>query len=143
MKKYLLLYALTCVLLILTSFTSSAQNKPADWYLVEDINYEKLNENDKHLLDSILPLYHQATNDTVKLYYLNIIIEGTITETLWPKYNDLMLKLSENRAGNCYVKYYAATINNKGYLADIKGNASVAISYYTKALQIREKINDK
>lgn len=129
-------------LMLLISVYSPAQTKPKDWYLVDHVNYKALSPDDKESLETILPLYHKATVDTVKLAYLHQLVEGLNNETLWPKYNELMLKLSENKPEKVYLKYYAAALNNVGFVADNKGNVSLAINLYTKSLKIREDIGD-
>ena len=124
------------------SFIIQAQNQTKDWYLIDNVNYKTLSADDKLALDSILPRYHKATNDTLKLAYLNELIEAVASENLWPKYNQLMLKLSENKPERVYIKYYAAALNNIGFLANSKGNISLAINSYNASLQLREEIKD-
>src|ERR1700756_123035 len=122
---------------------SYSQTKNKEWLLIDDIDYVHLNDNDKQLLDSILPLYHKATHDSVRLHLLNDFVENCIDEAVWPKYNDFMQKMAENGDGSkLYLIYQAAALNNIGYDADNKGNVIKATEYYTKALTLREKAGD-
>jgi len=122
---------------------SYSQTKNKDWLLVDGINYGHLNANDKQLLDSILPLYHKAAHDSVRLSLLNCFVENCIDEAVWPKYNNFMQKIAENGDGSkLYLIYQAAALNNIGYDADNKGNVIKATEYYTKALTLREKAGD-
>jgi len=122
---------------------SYSQTKNKEWLLIDDIDYVHLNDNDKQLLDSILPLYHKATHDSVRLHLLNDFVENCIDEAVWPKYNDFMQKMAENGDDSkLYLIYQAAALNNIGYDADNKGNVIKATEYYTKALTLREKAGD-
>ena len=138
MKKIILTY-----LIFTLSVYSYAQDKNKDWYLIDGIKESALSPDDKILLDSILPLYHKTTSDTVKLAYLNTLTENLGDDKLWPRYNDVMLALSENKPQKVYLKYYGAALNNDGYLVERKGNIALAINRYLKALKLREQAGDK
>jgi serine phosphatase RsbU (regulator of sigma subunit) len=135
---------LTLAYLFIFCLSSSyAQIKDKDWLLVDGVDYAHLNATDKQLLDSILPLYHKATHDSVRLRLLNTFIEDCIDEAVWPKYNNFMQKVAENGDGSkLYLIYQSAALNNIGYDADNKGNVIKATEYYTKALTLREKAGD-
>ena len=121
-----------------------SQVKDKDWLLVDGIDYARLHASEKVLLDSILPLYHKATHDSVRLRLLNYFVESCIDETIWPKYNDYMLYMAQNGDGSkFYLIYQAAALNNIGYDAHNKGNVIKAIEYYNKALKLREQAGDK
>src|ERR1700752_3709083 len=129
---------------ILFNLSTFSQVKDKDWLLIDGVDYTKLHATDKYLLDSILPLYHKASHDSVRLSLLNSLIENCNDEALWPKYNDFMLKMAENGNGsNFYLIYQAAALNNIGYDSDNKGDVNKAIDYYTRALKLREKAGDK
>lgn len=129
---------------ILFNLNTFSQVKDKDWLLIDGVDYAKLHATDKYLLDSILPLYHKANQDSVRLSLLNSLIENCNDEALWPKYNDFMLKMAENGNGsNFYLIYQAAALNNIGYDSDNKGDVNKAIDYYTRALKLREKAGDK
>ena len=126
--------------LLLFSTAAYSQTKDKDWLLVDHINYNHIQPTDKNLLDSILTLYHQAKHDSTRLYLLNEFIENCNDQTLWPAYNDYMLKIaSHGDSSNFYLIYQAAALNNIGYNADSKGNVVKAIEYYNKALKLREQ----
>ena len=135
------------------SFSSYSQ-KGKDYFLVDSINYEMLSKNDKELIDSILPLYHKAKQDTEKLILLRTLAENLINETVWPRYNHLLFNLSqellkdpESRSEKeikTIKKYFASALQNLGFQADaIEFNNSKALEYYEKTLIIQEEIGDK
>ncbi len=139
-----LVLKLVYLLVFCVSFNTYAQTKDKMWLLVDGVTYKRLHPLDKALLDSLLPLYHKATHDSVRLEILYNLIENCNDETLWPKYNTYMLALAEKgKTGNFYLIYQAAALNNIGYLADNKGNIIKAIEYYSKALKLREQAGDK
>jgi serine phosphatase RsbU (regulator of sigma subunit) len=122
---------------------SYAQTKDKNWLLADGVNYEHIHPTDKLLLDSILTLYHQAKHDSTRLFLLNEFIENCNDQTLWPRYNDYMLKIATHGDGSTfYLVYQAAALNNIGYESDSKGNVFKAIEYYNKALKIREQAKD-
>ena len=130
-----------CFYLIHT--TGSSQTKDKNWLLVDHVDYTQIHPTDKYLLDSILILYHQAKHDSTRLYLLNEFIENCNDQTLWPAYNEYMLKIaSHGDSSNFYLVYQAAALNNIGYDADSKGNVVKAIEYYNKALKLREQAKD-
>src|SRR6201993_4168717 len=139
---YILKLAFLIIFFLLSSKNYS-QVKNKEWLLVDGIDYTNLNATDKQLLDEMLPLYHKATQDSVKLRLLNDFIENCIDEAVWPKYNSFMQQMAENGDGSkLYLIYQAAALNNIGYDADNKGNVIKATEYYTKALTLREKAGD-
>ena len=139
-----LLLKLVYFLVLSLSISSYAQTKDKNWLLIDGVDYKHIHPADKHLLDSILPLYHQAKHDSVRLKLLNDLVESCNDDALWPKYNNLMLKMSENGTNeNFYLIYQAAALNNIGYDADNRGNVVKALEYYHKALKLREQAGDK
>ena len=136
-------FKLACLFFFFFVNLGHSQTKNKDWLLVDGIDYAHLSGNDKQLLDSILPLYHKAKHDSVRLPLLNYFVENCIDEAVWPKYNDFMQRIAENGDGSkLYLIYQAAALNNIGYDADNKGNVIKATEYYTKALTLREKAGD-
>ncbi|HTA60814.1 MAG TPA: tetratricopeptide repeat protein [Bacteroidia bacterium] len=134
---------LACLFIFCLSSNSFSQTKNKEWLLVDGIDYAHLNGTDKQLLDSILPLYHKATHDSVRLRLLNDFVENCVDEAVWPKYNNFMQHMAESGDGSkLYLIYQAAALNNIGYDADNKGNVILATEYYTKALTLREKAGD-
>jgi len=132
-----------CLLVFCVSFQAYSQTKNKDWLLVDGIDYNHIPASDKNLLDSILPLYHQAKHDSVRLRLLYTLIENCNDESLWPSYNAYMLHMAEAGKGEkFYLIYQAAAFNNIGYDADNKGNVAKATEYYTKALKLREQAGD-
>ena len=138
-----LLLKLIYLLIFGISIRAYSQTKDKDWLLVAGADYAHLHISDKQLLDSVLPLYHQAKHDSVRLQLLYVLVEKCNDEALWPKYNAYMLKMAEAGKDRFYLIYQAAALNNIGYDADNKGNIIKAIEYYTKALKLREQAGDK
>jgi len=139
-----LILKLVYLLVFSLSINTFSQTKNKAWLLIDGVNYNLLHISDKKLLDSILPLYHAAKNDSIRLQLLDIIIESCNDENVWPKYNDFMLKIATaGKGANYYLVFQAAAFNNIGYNADNKGNVVKAIEYYVKALKLREQAGDK
>lgn len=132
------------VLLMLAGGLSAQQKTTKEWLLVDSLGYDKLHPAEKKLLDSILPLYHATTADTQKLKLLSDLIESSNDDKVWPKYNAYMLQLIEKMGDRKeLIPYKASALNNIGYLADNTGNMQKSIKYYTEALKLREKVNDR
>ena len=121
-------------------------------YLIDSLVVEKINNQDKVILDSILPEYHTAESDTLRLSLINKITELCIDDNVWPKYNQLlydeareilsnpMLSKREKRFAK---RSIAAAINNFGYLAYNKGKPEQAIKYYKESLKYYQGALDK
>src|ERR1035437_2888784 len=133
---------------------SSYSQKEKNYFLVDSIKYEILSKNDKAVIDSILPLYHKAKQDTEKLSLLTVLIQNLNNETVWPKYNQLLYtrsqellqdsKLRSEKEIKTIKKYFASALQDIGFQADnFEFNNLKALDYYEKALNIQEEIGDK
>jgi serine phosphatase RsbU (regulator of sigma subunit)/Tfp pilus assembly protein PilF len=128
----------------LFNYGAFSQVKDKDWLLVDGIDYVHLHPSEKALLDSILPLYHKANHDSIRLRLLNYIVENCNDDAVWPRYNEYMLfTVEKGDNSKFYLIYKAAAFNNIGFNADSKGNIAKAIEYFNKALKIREQAGDK
>jgi two-component sensor histidine kinase len=125
------------------------------YYLVDSLDLDKLSDDDKTIIDSSLSKYHQATQDSLKLKYINDIIELTWDEKVWTKYNSWMnhylnkklsgVKLKDNEIlskKRFLFSYLAATINNKAIITHEKGNYVEALKHYLECIEIQEQIQD-
>ncbi len=120
-------YVSIFLLAFLISGFSFSQKKGKDFLLVDSLNYDSLSAFDKHSLDSLLPLYHQAKHDSVRIKILAAIPELTNDENVWPKYNRLLFEkakknLADSAALNSkeiklYKKFLGLAYQNLGYEA--------------------------
>jgi len=139
------------ILILLTNVLFSQEFADKNHYLVDSLIIDELNTRDQVLLDTTLKLYHKASHDSTKLYYIDFIIENCVGQNLWPKYNSLMMKMSEQliKQSNTpeedysFNLYYANSNNNRGYGYAKKGMQSLALSHYEQAQSIHEKIDNK
>lgn len=132
--------------LLLFSYSHSySQKKDKAWFLLDSIDYSKLSDDDRKIFDSILPVYHNAKQDTTRLSAILFLANSISDETIWPRYNLLLLQLAGNGGKDkTYLKYSADAYNNLGYeFANFKADNSKAIEYYEKSIKIREEIGDK
>lgn len=129
-----------------------AQNyAPKDYYLVDSLDLSELSTEDKALIDSCLNIYHKVQEDTSKIKVINVIVEESWDNNVWPKYNmwvfktiPQVLKKSKNKEVNKNLRIIqAGAINNIGYWHDHYGSISSAIIYYHKSLSKFEELKDK
>ncbi len=116
-------------------------------YIVDSLNAKNLSQLDKQVLDSVLPLYQKAQQDSVKLKHLWFIVENTWSIRVWPKFNQLMYDISERNLRNdpnnpVFLSYKGNAINNFGFFNKEKENASLALKHYLDALTIAQLIHD-
>jgi tetratricopeptide (TPR) repeat protein len=92
-----------------------------------------------------------AKHDTVRCRILMNAVETSEDPELWPEWNEQILKIADNGVisestelvKNVYKRFQAYAFNNKGVLANEKGDIDNAMFYYRKALDIQEDIKDK
>ena len=114
--------------------------------LVSTLTYSQVSQ-----VDSLKKLLKEAKHDTVRCYILSLIVEYEYDEKLWPIYNDQLAKLAQKNAtaaaskhlNTFYLKYYAGSLNNKGFLTQEHGDIVKALEYYSSALKTQEQIDDK
>jgi serine phosphatase RsbU (regulator of sigma subunit) len=100
-------------------------------------------------IDSLKLALKKATHDTTRCNILNALIEAEANDTIWPIYNDQLLKLSQkNMVGSpalkkFYLKHLADATNNLGVLTSNQGNNNEALEYYFKGLKMQEEIGSK
>ncbi len=115
--------------------------------MVDSIDINTLSTTDKQILDSLLPLAHDAAHDSLRIKIISDITENTWSIRVWPKYNqltyDIAVKNLEIYPGNrTFLKYKGYAINNFGYYHKEIENATLALKNYMAALEIAEEIDD-
>lgn len=102
-------------------------------------------------VDSLKNLLKNAKHDTARCYLLSALVEYEYDEKIWPIYNEQLSVLAQKNATSSnakylktfYLKYYAGSLNNKGFLAQEHGNIAKALEYYSSALKIQEQSDEK
>lgn len=125
--------------------TAWSQTKK-DFYLIDSLNPAELSTQDKSTLDSLLPLYHKASSDTLRLHYLDRISSGLNDDRIWSQYNRIFLHQSSRhlRDSNrmsadekiAVLNFYGNALQNLGYYNNIKGRNDSAVWYYDKSLSV-------
>ena len=126
-----------------------------NYYLIDSLELEKLSEDDKKIISESLTKFHNTKQDSLKLKYINNIIELSWDEAVWTSYNSWMNKYLVNKLEGVTLKtsnitnknrllfsYLAATINNKAIITHEKGNYVEALNYYHDCIKIQEQIKD-
>ena len=119
-------------------------------YLIDSLILEDLNKKDLTLIDSCLNKYHDSNNDTAKVDAINTIIERTLSDEVWPKYNEWLYvylkKEIENKTPYSTTKHFYAsygnTLSNQGVSYKISGNIIKSLDCYEEALTLFEKLKD-
>lgn len=139
------------MLFVAPLFSQKFANK--EYYLIDSLVLDDLSKNDYQLIDSILKKYHKTTEDTSKIELVSFIIEECWDDNVWPKYNDWVYHAVDKKLKNtseinentkkALLKFYAGSINNKGYLAGKKGDVGKQKKFYNESLEIQKKIGDE
>jgi len=146
-----ILRLLACAFLLFT-FQANVLAEEKNFYLVDSLDYELLDESDRVLIDTTLQLYHQEKTDTVRLNLLNHLVNYCSDQKVWPLYNTLLKALSIQllaMPGKTDVWYkkvammHAVAVNNEGFLAYYEGDFSKALERLYFSLDLRERIGDK
>lgn len=140
------------LLLCLTQNYAEGTEPLRNFYLVDSLDFEKIDENDRVLIDTTLTLYHQEENDTLKLDLLNHLINYCIDPNVWPMYNEVLRDYSLtllSRAGQADQWYrkvasmHALALNNEGFHAYYQGDFTLSLEKLYQSLDLRERIGDK
>lgn len=139
MKKVLFI-----VLIGLNTFLFPQEKKGKAWFLLDGIEYSTLSVQDKFLFDSILPLYHKADHDSIRLRHLIFFANTLGDEKIWPRYNQLALKMAEKGGDNkVFLMYKTHALNNVAYeLSTLKNDTKGALDIYESILKIQTGLND-
>lgn len=129
---------------LLSLLPGLAQVKDKNWLLIDSVSYGDIDPVNRPYVDSILTLYHKASQDTDKLRLLTGLAENIEDARIWTRYNRLAYQLAcQGGSQRIYLRYKASALNNMGFYADEVGNKQAAIKCYSEALSIREQIKDK
>ncbi len=129
------------ITLLLSSVALKAQ-KNRDFYLVNDLSLDKISPADKAVLDSVLPLIHASKSDSVKMMHLSNIIEFTSGLDVWPKYNDLILKISSSSELPVYKRFRVSAFNNVAFVNNCYGKHKEALQAYASSLKLATELKD-
>lgn len=146
------LFSIIFLFVIQTNGQTYADKK---YYLVDSLELNKLSKDDKEIVNSALTKYHKTTKDSLRLKYINDIIELSWDEKVWTRYNSWMnqyltdkllgISLKDNDVSGknrLLFSYLAATINNKAIITHEAGNYVEALNYYHDCIKIQEQIRD-
>ena len=95
------------------------------------------------LLQNLKLTLESKIDDTVRVRILSEIVDNTYDFAIWPKYNELTLKLANSHLPNrdstlafIYNKYKGYALNNKGLQIEYAGNRVLALKYYQESLAL-------
>lgn len=138
-------------LFLVWSVSLSAQNyADPKFYLIDSLDLDILSEYDRTLIDTNLQHYHQETLSTVKLSYIEHIVDECWNARVWPQYNLFVYENSYEGLRKStlvdeqekFASLLAGSISNLGYIYDNAGNIPSAAQYYHQALTVYELIGD-
>lgn len=130
-------------------FFSLASSAQSNYYIIDTngVDMSNLGDEDRRLLDSILPLANSAQHDSILIEYVYFLAETCWDENLWPKYNQKLIEIADKNLAKGYSKtflfYKANAINNVGVLLDSKGKNILAIENFRASLGLFEQIGEK
>jgi len=160
LKEYINIYdcfkrLLLSVIFLFVIQTNGQTYADKKYYLVDSLELNKLSEDDKEIINSALTKYHKTSQDSLKLKYINDIIELSWDEKVWTRYNSWMNQyLTDKLSGvslnvnvisgknRLLFSYLAGTINNKAIITHEAGNFVEALNYYHDCIKIQEQIQD-
>ena len=129
-------YFLSLFFVLLTVLSLGQAQKGKSFYLI-NLDEKSLNTYDKHLLDSLLPVYHTTKNDTNKLKVLKYFASALSDEKIWVPYNNLLYTITFGKTDTMSRTYNADALNNKGYEYQyLRNEVDSAIGFYNKALEL-------
>jgi len=148
MKKTILLLFL-CSLLFGKGMAQTYADK--NYYLVDSLDLSVLTKADRQLVDSCLKAFHAAKEDTSKVSVINYIVEESLDDNLWPKYNRWTYNFVQEKIANrppppvvnALRISLASALNNIGYIYKSQGQIKEALDYYGRSLSIYKEIGDK
>lgn len=131
-------------ILFLTLFSASfSQTQKGKSYYLINIDENIINSYDKHILDSLLPVFHKTTNDSVKLRALKYFSSVLSDERLWVPYNNLLYKVTEGKSDTMSVLFNADALNNRGYEYQyLRNKVDSAILFYNMAFHKNKQIEN-
>ncbi len=100
------------------------------------------------IIDSLKSALKNAKHDTIRCAILNEMIGEEENDSIWPVYNDQLLKIVnqhlENKNSNdnrkFYIKHFAEAQYHLAYSAHAKNDLSEALKYYEKCLSYEKQL---
>lgn len=136
----------------LISFFIYSQFADKSYYLVDSLVIKELHPENKKILDSILPQYHQAKTDSFRYSLLEKIVENSADYEFCEKYNTLLFNLTKNalvkkditdKNRKTCSRFHATALIYKGLIYSDKGKVKESLAFYMKALKIFEALDYK
>ncbi len=147
MRIYLVI--LICLLGPIFSFGQ----KGKEYFLIDSIDYEAMAPNDKAVLDSLLPLYHNAKTDTAKLRVLDVLSSSLGDSKTWHQYSLLVYDKTRSMLSDSasfshsdldLVKnYFGNSLQNIGLYYTLHGDKNKALDCYEKSLKVLRETGNK
>lgn len=103
-------------------------------------------------IDSLKKELQKAKHDTLKCSLLVKMIEAENDPSVWPLFNEQLKSIAEKKLKiypegselhKTYRKFFAAYLNNYGYLLTEKGDIPQALRYFEKSMEQYEAIGNK
>ena len=150
MKKLLPIFLIVTLSLSKDKQCFAQKYADKEYYLVDSLDLNELNENDKQLIRSSLKKYHAAKAVTSKINALTSICNNMMHEH-WSKYQFFQYRLInqviQSRPPQKTLKplkgYLANALNNMGFIYQNQGKVKLALEQFLQSLKIREEIEDK
>ena len=109
-----------------------------------------INAQDK-TIDSLKITLKNAKHDTARCLILMTLAETEMDPVIWSEYNEQLLKIAQRELKlnppkplrTIYIRHLAYAFNNRGVLANERGNIDSALVYYQRALNLQEEIGEK
>lgn len=140
---------LFAILLVLPTWLHAQLSDPA-FYLVDNLDWELVSEEDQKLINQALNAFHREKVDTQKVKILHELVEACNDGNVWPKYNDYMLAFistqlrsrHDEQKTRFFKRYLASAVNNQGYHYKSLGDIKEALKKYEQSLKIDESIGN-
>ena len=153
MKFFSLQYWIFSALLVLTINVSVGQNYgDKEYCLIDSLDLDRLSSSDSRLIHTNLAHYHASKVDTSRLEFINIIVEESWDEKVWPPYNEWVLHATELLLTKteeftdekvASLQYCLANaLNNKGLYYNDIGRVQEGIVYYDRSLKIQRELGE-
>lgn len=125
---------------IIACIPNFAQVTDAKWLLLNNIEYGSVSADDKHILDSVLPVYHNSPSDSVKLTALTYLSENLEKEKLWVGYSKVIVNYKPAKNTAYLTKLRANANNNAAIFEFDKGNIKRSIEYYNESIRLDSSV---
>ncbi len=121
-----------------------AQNQKSKSYYLVSFDEKVLNSYDKYILDSLLPLYHKTSNDTLKFKILKNFSSALSDERVWIPYNNLLFDLTKGKTDSMSLLFHADALNNRAYQYQYLNNdLDSALYFYGLSCETAKLIGNK